>query len=148
MSSHSMNSVLGNTVVGVDDANDIGQVKHFAVSPRGDRVERLHIDGRGKHAIFVDWDDLESFGTDRVMVTKSSTAGESDEQRDGEVARGSVDILGSRVLDTAGFEHGTVADVDFDGDSGEIQSIRTSGGDAIDAAKVRSLGSYALVVDP
>jgi len=143
-----MKSVLGNTVVGVDDANDIGLVKHFAVSPSGDRIERVHVDGRGKHAVFVDWDDLESFGGDRVMVTQSSAIAESDNQRDGDIARGSIDILGSRVLDTAGFEHGTVADVDFDGDSGKIESVRTSGGDSIDASKIRSLGSYALVVEP
>jgi len=39
-----------------------------------------------------------------------------------------------------------VIDLDFDGDSGEIVSVTTSNG-PITASRIRSLGTFALVVD-
>jgi uncharacterized protein YrrD len=142
-----MRSVLGHEVVGVDSAESLGSVKHFVVSRRGDRIERLHVDGRGKHADFVAWDDLDSFGGDRVMVARSSATDTSDDPRDVDAAKGNVDVLGARILDTAGFERGRVDDVSFDSDDGTIVAVHTTEGTTIEADAVRSFGSYALVVD-
>ncbi|MFN3255298.1 MAG: PRC-barrel domain-containing protein [Ilumatobacter sp.] len=137
----------GHEVVAVDTADDIGKVRHVVVSQSGDRIERLHIDGRGRRSVFAEWDDLESFGNDRVMVKRADEASESDDERDRSSARGSLDILQSRILDTAGFEHGVVDDVTFDSDSGAIVGVTSSTGVQVSADDVRSFGSYALVVD-
>ena len=53
----------------------------------------------------------------------------------------------SAMLDTAGFEHGTVADASFDSDTGSIVSILTSDGVEIATQHLHSLGSYAVIVD-
>ena len=147
MTIRKMKEVGGHPVVAIDNAEEIGSVKHFVVSADGRRIERLHIDGRKKKAVFAEWGDLESFGGDRVMVRSSSAPSESDDDRDRGAASGDVSLLGSRVLDTAGFEHGEVADASFDATSGEITGILTSAGDEVPATAIRSLGSYALVVD-
>lgn len=147
MSEHTMKHMAGHSVVAIDTAEEIGSVKHFVVSADGKRIERLHIDGRKKNALFTEWGDLESFGADRVMVTAADATAGSEDDRDLDVAKGNIQLLGSRVLDTAGFEHGKVADATFNADSGAIVSILTDGGDVVDSGRIHSLGSYALVVD-
>lgn len=147
MTIHSMKSMSGQAVIALDSAEEVGKVKHFVVAPDASRIERLHIDGRKSKAMFAEWSDLESFGADRVMVSKAAAPSESSTERDIDAAKGHVDLIGARVLDTAGFERGTVADASFDADSGEITSISTSEGTEIASAAVHSLGSYALVVD-
>ena len=147
MSQHTMKSMKGQSVIALDTAEEIGNVKHFVVSADGQRIERLHIDGRKKKALFTEWGDLESFGTDRVMVKAADATAGSQDDRDLDVASGDIELIGSRVLDTAGFEHGKVADGTFDSDSGAIVDILTDSDAAIDSRRIRSLGSYALVVD-
>lgn len=148
MTTYTMKEKQGQAVVSVDTAEDIGSLKHFVVSPAADRIERLHIDGRRSKASFVEWDALESFGPDRVMVSSAQAPSHSDDDRDIEAARGKIELIGSRVLTTTGFEEGKVDDAEFNGDTGAIVSITTTTGRRIDAAAVHSLGSYALVVDP
>lgn len=147
MSEHTMKHMEGHAVVAIDTAEEIGSVKHFVVSADGRRIERLHIDGRKKKALFTEWSDLESFGADRVMVTAADSTAGSDDDRDLDVAKGNIELLGSRVLDTDGFEHGEVTDATFDAGSGAIVSILTDGDDTIASGRIRSFGSYALVVD-
>lgn len=147
MTERNMKPTEGQSIVAVDTADKIGTVKHFVVSPDASRVLRLHIDGRGKKATFVEWDELESFGSDRVMVTHAADPSGSDDDRDIAAAKGKFELLGSRVLDTAGFEHGTVADAVFDADTGMIVAIINDGGERVEKANVHSLGSYAVVID-
>ncbi len=147
MSIQNMKAMAGQSVIAIDTAEEIGKVKHFVVSSDMTRIERLHIDGRKKHATFAEWDDLESFGADRVMVSDSGAPSESEDDRDIDAAKGNVELIGARILDTAGFEQGTVADASFDTDTGSITSVLTSDGVEIPTAAIHSLGSYALVVD-
>ena len=147
MSEHTMKTMAGQSVIAIDTAEEIGSVKHFVASPDGKQIERLHIDGRKKKALFAEWDDLESFGADRVMVTAADATAGSDDDRDLDAAKGNIELLGSRVLDTAGFEHGEVADATFDATNGSVLSIVTDGDVAVDSGRIRSLGSYALIID-
>jgi len=146
MSEHHMQPMIGQPVIAIDTAEEIGDVKHFVVSTDVSRVERLHIDGRKKNALFAEWASLESFGADRVMVTAADDPSESDDDRDLDAAKGNVELLGARVLDTAGFEHGTVSDAIFDADTGSIIAIITSEQVRVEQSHVHSLGSYAVVV--
>ncbi len=147
MTERSMKPTVGQSVIAVDTAEEIGSVKHFVVSQDASQVLRLHIDGRKKNAVFAEWDTLESFGADRVMVVHSEDPSGSDDDRDLAQAKGKFELLGSRVLDTAGFEHGKVEDASFDSDTGTILAIVTSEGNRIEKVAVHSLGSYAVVVD-
>lgn len=147
MTAHTLKHMVGQSVIAVDTAEEVGRVKHFVLSPDASRIVRLHIDGRKKHAVFAEWADLESFGADRVMVRAADAATESTDDRDVDTAKGVFDLIGSRVLDTAGFEHGDVSDATFDSDTGEMIDVTTTGGERFTAAQLRSLGSYALVVD-
>lgn len=147
MSIHTMKSMTGHSVIAIDTAEEVGTVKHFVVAPDVTRIERLHIDGRKKHAMFAEWDDLESFGDDRVMVSAANAPAESSDDRDVDAAKGNIELIGARVLDTAGFEHGTVDDASFDSDTGSITAILSSDGVEVPKDAIHSLGSYALVVN-
>lgn len=146
MTEQSMRSTLGQKVIAVDSAEDLGEVKAFVVSRDVERIDKLQIAGRKKNALFTTWDDLESFGSDAVMVSDAGAPAEADDDRDVDVAKGDISILGARILDSAGFEHGTVDDVTFDADSGTVQAIVGSDGTSYPSERVASLGSYALVV--
>lgn len=62
-------------------------------------------------------------------------------------SRGNVVVRVSRVLTTGGFEVGTADDVQTDTTTGEPIGVITADR-RIDAERLRSLGSYALVVEP
>lgn len=140
-------SMTGQPVIAIDSAEQVGKIRHFVVSPDVSRVDRLHIDGRKKNAAFVSWEDLESFGADRVMLRSGAEPTPAEDERDDEAARGQIVLLGTRILDTAGFERGTVADATFDPTSGKIINVTTSEKDEIPASGIHSLGSYAMVID-
>jgi len=55
-------------------------------------------------------------------------------------------MVGSRVLTVEGRSAGKVVDAEFDTETGAIVRVITDNG-AVDAGRVRSLGSYALVVE-
>ncbi len=145
MTVQSMQESCGRRVVAVDDAEELGVIKEFVVDPQGRRVAKVQIAGRGKKAEFARWDDLESFGDDVVMARRSDVAEPAETDRDTAAAKGNVTLLGARILDTNGFEHGTVQDAEFDTADGSITAVVGPEG-TFDADRVRSLGSYALVV--
>jgi uncharacterized protein YrrD len=136
----------GRSVVASDTAEGIGEVKGFVVDPTASRVDAVHVSGRGKKAEVVAWSAITSFGADAVMADSASTPEQVTTDRETQAVRGKVSALGSRVLTTTGFDAGTVVDVEFDTGSGELTAVRTDT-DTFSRDRLRSLGSYALVVE-
>ena len=133
------------TVVAGDSAENIGKIRGFIVDPGANRVEAVHISGRGKRAEIVEWGRVR-FGGDAVIVESGDAVERVDTDRELAAVKGPLAVRGSRVLDTAGFELGTAEDVSFDTETGELVTVRTTTGE-VDASRLCSLGSYALVVD-
>lgn len=142
-----MSAALGRRVIASDTADEIGEVKAFVVDRSGRSIDRVQVAGRARHARLIDWSDIATFGPDAVMVVAHDAVHEPADDRDAEVVRGNVEVLGARILDTAGFEHGTVTDLRFDPRSGDIVGV-VAGDASIDRQRIRSLGTWALVVDP
>ncbi len=141
-----MSAALGRRVVAVDTAEEVGEVKAFVLEPSGRRVTQLHVAGRKRSAELVNWSDLAGFGPDAVMVASQDAVTDSVEERAEDMVRGRVATIGARILDTDGFEHGRVTDIEFDASDGTVVAALSDDarwpGDAI-----RALGSYALIVD-
>lgn len=143
----SLADVLGRKVVALDDAEDIGSLEAVVPDRAGRHIERIQIGGRKRSPELVDWGQIASVGTDAIMVRSSDAAHESrDDEPDDLYVRGDIKIIGARVLDTDGFEGGEVTDLHFDSETGEITAAMTDGGQ-IPADRIRSLGTYALVID-
>lgn len=141
----SMRTALGRQVVSVASAEQIGSVKQFVVDETGKQVMRIHVAGGKLRPLLVGWESIASFGPDAVILDEQGRLSEPSD-RDVEVVRQRVDVLGARVLDTDGVELGTVSDVAFDPDTGKVRSIEMTS-ENIDAGRIRALGTWALVVD-
>ncbi len=147
MSNHvSLAELTGRRVVAADDATEIGHVRHVILSSDARRVDSVHISGKKKNADLVEWDDVASIGNDAVMVTSATSARQPSSDTDTDFVRGHVEIMGARVLDTEGYEIATVTDLEFDGESGDIVAVTSSAG-RIEPNRIRSIGTFALVVD-
>ena len=90
------------TVVAGDSADNIGKIRGFIIDPGANRVEAVHISGRGKNADIVEWGRLR-FGGDAVIVDSEDAVERVDEEREVLAVKGKLAIRGSRVLDTAVF---------------------------------------------
>ncbi len=136
----------GRTVIAADTADEIGEVKQFVLDRGARRIDGVHVAGRGKKAEVVPWSSVRSFGTDAVIVEAVDAAHRVADDHEIDAVKGNISARGSRVLTTHGFEHGRVDDVEFDPATGELTAVETSEG-RVEASAIRSLGSYALVVD-
>ncbi len=144
MATLNMSEALGRRVVATDSAEDIGEIKNFIIDRAGRNITKVHVVGRKKNAELLEWSSLQ-FGPDVVMATSGSDVVEVQQDRDLDSVKGNIDYFGARVLDTNGFEHGTVTEVEFDPSDGSI--VRVHGEAPIDVERVRSLGTYAVVID-
>lgn len=137
----------GRPVVAGDTAEDIGEVKGFVLGPDATTIEAVHIGGRGRKADVVAWDDIRSFGEGAVVVEHADDTARPESDHVVDAVKGRAGAVGARLLLTTGFEAGTVSDVVFDPDTGGVVSVATDQG-VVGVDRLRSLGSYALVVDP
>ncbi len=138
--------VQGRDVVAADSAESIGSVKGFVLDGCGRKIEAIHVDGHGKKATILDWSAVKAFGADAVMAVTGADLSTIDNEHQRAAVRGVVTMLGARVLTVDGREVGAVTDVEFDTDSGIVVRVVTDRG-LIEPGQLRSLGSYALVVD-
>lgn len=133
-------NALGRSVVAGDSAENIGAVKSFVVSEDAGHICSIHIGGHRRGAMFLAWQSVGSFGPDAIVAKARPETGWKPD-------RFGVDLIGSRVLTTTGFIAGKVLDVRFETTDGSVVSVETDAG-SIDAARLRSVGLYALVVAP
>ena len=144
--SETFNSSEGRRVVAADTAERIGEVKGFVVDPTATRIASVHIAGRGKKAKSIPWASIRSFGADAVMVDLADSVERVSSEHVTHVSQGTIIARNTRVLDTDGFEQGTVEDVMFDAATGELTGALTKQG-LLDGSRFRSLGSYALIIE-
>ncbi|MDH3302344.1 MAG: PRC-barrel domain-containing protein [Acidimicrobiia bacterium] len=139
-------SAIGRNVVDSATADDVGSVKTIVVDQEGRRITGIQVAGRKRHAQMVDWGDVDSFGEDVVLISSKRAIHEPVEERTADTVKGDVHYIGSRVLTVDGAELGRVKDVHFDTDTGEVIALMSDSG-RVEADRIRSLGTYAAVVE-
>jgi sporulation protein YlmC with PRC-barrel domain len=140
-----LTTTLGEKVVSKASAETLGSVDGVVIDAATHKITALQL-GKGRKAKVVAWSDLTGVGTAAVIVDHDGALrdpAEGDEQR---FAGGDIALIGGLVLSDRGNSQGTVADVDYDGDTGTITSIHTSHSRTIDAERLRAVGSYAWIV--
>lgn len=137
-------AAVGRQVVGADTADTVGQVAGFVVDPVGRRVLAVQVK-KSRSGNTLPWSNISAFGDDAVIVGGMDAIGEPDEENVALTGK-DHDVVGKRVLTSAGNELGTVADVDFDPASGAITSLLLDTGD-VAGVRLVGVGSYAVVVD-
>jgi len=138
----------GRRVVAADSAETMGAVKGFVVLASATRIDAIHIDGHGKRATVLPWAAVSAFGADAVIAASESAAVAVTQDHEKDAVKGHLTMTGSRVLTTGGFVAGSVRDVSFDAATGEIVAVSTDQGEVILADRLRSIGQYALIIEP
>jgi sporulation protein YlmC with PRC-barrel domain len=102
--------------------------------------------GKGKkHAFLVDWEHVSGFGPDAVMVESKETLRPPADGQEQAAVEGKLELVGKRALSEKGNEKGSITDVEFDPESGDIGSVLV-GEERIPATDILGLGSYAAVL--
>jgi len=140
----SLRSLLGRPIVASDTAEQVGATEGVVVDPQSRRVVAVHVSGT-KGGEFVGWDAVDAVGADAVMVSSVGARHAARGELETRAARGTSTMLGKRLLDDHGDELGTVDDVEFEADTGELRSLRVVDAE-IDSARLLGVGSYAVVV--
>lgn len=126
-------------VVATGTASSVGRIDGFVVDPSSRAIVALHV-GKADGDILA-WSDVTSFGVDAVTIAdaglvRAAQAGTEQDQ---------PDLLGHRLLDEHGVEHGQVRDVEFDPQTGQVRSILSTEAE-IDGARLLGVGSWAVIV--
>lgn len=142
----SFTSAIGRKVIAANSADDVGKVKTFVVDQAGTSITQIQVTGRKRNAELVNWQDVEAFGPDALIIKDVVHLHEAPDERTEEMVRGTVEYLDSLILSDDGEELGTVSDVHFDEKSGEIVGVLGETVGRVEGDKIASLGSYALVI--
>lgn len=136
---------VGTRVLTRATADEIGRVLHVVVDPAERRIAALHVAGRRRKALLIDWTAVVGFGPDAVVVTDRDALRPPRDERERRVVSGDLELEGRLVLSDAGDAIGTVADVEFDEGSGELLTVVTDG-NRHDAAGLLAIGPYCVVL--
>jgi uncharacterized protein YrrD len=140
----SVRHAKGRRVVDVTTGDNIGTVAGFVLASPPHAIQAVAVRTGRRSSGLVEWADVRGFGPDAVVVQAEPRDALDDHEQ--QVLDGSINVVGSRILDTDGFARGTVTDVVFDPSIASVLEVVGDQG-RWDAASVRGLGSYALVVD-
>jgi uncharacterized protein YrrD len=135
----------GRPVIGRDSAETLGTLQHVVVDVRTRRITALHVAGRRRKALLVDWSAIAGFGPDGIIVHGEDPTRPPGDDRELAVASGKLDLDGRLVLNENGDSMGVLGDVLFDEGSGELRAI-VAGEDEIGADRLRAVGSYCVIV--
>lgn len=136
---------LGTPALSRDDAEQLGKVRRLLVDVSQRRITALHIDGRKKKALLVEWDGLAGFGPDAVVVAAGDALRGPADDHELAMVSGDLDWIGRRVLTDGGDFAGVVDDVEFEPATGYLTMILTDR-ETYDVERLRALGPYCVIV--
>ena len=143
--SDSFRQATGRKVLSRASAQELGEVSHLLLDLQRRQIAAVVI-GHGKKAQLVDWGRLTGFGPDAVMVSDEDALRAPADDRERAAADGKLELVGKPALTEAGNELGTIDDVTFDPDTGEVETLRIDARE-IPASSLLGTGSFAVVVD-
>jgi sporulation protein YlmC with PRC-barrel domain len=135
----------GRKVVSRASAEHLGTISHLIVDAQQHHIASVVI-GKGKKAQLVDWAQLSGFGPDAVVVVDDGALRTPIGDRERAAADGQLDLVGKRALTDRGNRLGTVDDVIFDPDSGDLDHFLV-GERQLPPGSLLGYGSFAAVFD-
>jgi uncharacterized protein YrrD len=137
-------NAVGRKLISRATAEELGNLSHLVVDVGRRAVSGLVV-GKGRRAQVVDWEHLTGFGPDAIMLGDDASLHLPVDDYERAAAHGERDLLGRRTLSELGNEVGTIDDVTFDAETGELLSI-VIGSREHPAADLLGAGSYAVVL--
>ena len=133
----------GRKVVSTSSAETVGKLDNFVVDPRQRAVVAVELKKTDSGDTLM-WSAIVGFGADAITVTSAAAIAEQTPAV-AALAGKHHRIIGKRILSAAGDELGEIDDVDFDPETGRVQSL-ISGDLEVDGERLIGIGSYAVVV--
>lgn len=135
---------VGRKVVSAATAETVGKIDEFVVDPCTRTILALVLK-RADEGEILRWSAITAFGADAVIVTGADVVTECDE-RIAALSGKDHRLLSKRVLTVDGDEIGSVEDVEFDADTGQVTGLHMKE-QHVEGGRLRGVGSYAVVVD-
>lgn len=136
----------GRKVVSTADASTVGVISGFVVDPTRGRVVALTLTKTAGSASMLPYSGIAAFGVDAVTVAGADAVVEPDDKL-AELNSKQHTILKKRALTTAGYEVGSVRDVEFDPADGSLVSLHLDE-HTWDGKGLVGVGSYAVMLRP
>jgi len=140
-----LSEATGRPVVSRASAERIGKLGSVLVDTPAGRLRAVCVVS-GRQTRVVDWEAVVGFGPDAVMVESEDRLREPADDQERLAAAGKLDLAGRRVLDDMGNALGMVSDVELDPHTGQVTALLVQDGAAVPVARLRGVGSYAVVV--
>ncbi len=139
-----LRDAMGRAVVARDTAETAGQVHGAVVDVGSRRITAIQV-GKGHKAQLADWSAITGVGPDAIVVDSEAGFRSAQGEREQRIVKGDIALLGGRVLTDRGDALGTLDDVEFDENTGEVVAL-VCGDTSVPAARLRSVGGFAIVV--
>jgi sporulation protein YlmC with PRC-barrel domain len=141
----SFRAAQGRKVVSRATAEALGELSHLVVDGSRRHVSAVVVSKGKKSGFLVDWDHVSGFGPDAVMVESGENLRPPADDQEQAAVEGRLELVGKRALSERGNEKGSITDVEFDPESGDLGSVLL-GEERIPATDILGLGSYAAVL--
>ncbi len=139
-----LRDAMGRAVVARDTAETVGQVHGAVIDVDSLRIAAFQL-GKGHKAQLADWTAITGVGPDAIVVESQAGLRAANGEREERIVKGDIALLGGRVLTDRGDALGSLDDVEFDEETGEVVAL-VCGDTSVAAARLRSVGGFAIVV--
>lgn len=130
-------------VVDTSTAQTVGHVDGFLIEPESARITGLRVTA-DKSTSILPWEELAAFGPDAVTIADVNVLRAPSDPGEQHRSDPALDPIGKPAIEETGNGLGTIADVDFDPNSGALRAVITDAYE-LPADKMVGLGSYAMV---
>jgi uncharacterized protein YrrD len=132
-------------VVSRATAEALGELTHLVVDSSRRHVTAVVVGTGKRHGRLIDWEHVTGFGPDAVMIESQDALRPPRDDHEQAAVEGKLELVGKRALSERGNEAGSITDVEFDPESGDIGAVLV-GEERIPATDILGLGSYAAVL--
>jgi len=139
-----LRDTMGTSVVARDTAETVGQVHGAVVDVASGQIVALQV-GKGHKARLADWALITGVGPDAAVVDNEGGLRSAHGEREERVLKGDIALLGGRVLTDRGDLLGPLDDIEFDEQTGRIDTLVCADA-SIPAGRLLAVGGYAIVV--
>ncbi len=127
-------------VVDTEKAETIGKLSGMVADPSSAKIVAMVVGDQ-----IISWTDANGIGADAVTVASADMLRLPESDLEIRSVEGATDPTSKQVLTEDGHDIGSVADIEFDPESGAILQL-VLGDDEIAGSRLIGIGSYAVIV--
>jgi sporulation protein YlmC with PRC-barrel domain len=140
-----LTSLTGHPVISRADADELGRLDTVVIDPDSHAVRAYRLMGTDE---VLPVEATNSVGADALMVEDGALLRPPHDDIERRAVEGDLQVLGARVLSDHGNELGTLNDLDFDPETGRIETLAI-GSMQLPGDDLVGIGRYAVMVrDP